>query len=264
MDREVCVTWNEYQKKGKSIFRHLLESSEFADITLVSEDGQQFKGHKAILGSSCPFFEDLLRRNDHPHPLVHMFGVNSRELSVLLNFLYKGESSILQEDLQAFIVLARKLNLTGLTKTQDLREGVFSDAPKTKEADDVIRISPGNDLPNSKTEKPINGVVPLPVELRPERCKLGPRGEVKHGQKAARLEYEDAILDKKDARLEYEDEGLDRRDARLENENVALDFENIYIEPDQDTFLVSKPDKTKPNSDERSSTDKDESNDLGR
>ena len=135
MDLEVCVTWNDYQKKGKSIFRHLLESSEFADITLVSEDGQQFKGHKAILGSSCPFFEDLLRRNDHPHPLVHMFGVNSRELSALLNFLYKGESSILQEDLQAFIVLARKLNLTGLTKTQDLREDVFADAPKTKEAD---------------------------------------------------------------------------------------------------------------------------------
>ena len=210
MESEVCVTWNEYQKKGKFIFRHLLESSEFADITLVSEDGQQFKGHKAILGSSCPFFEDLLRRKDHPHPLVHMFGVNSRELSALLNFLYKGESSILQEDLQAFIVLARKLNLTGLTKTQDLREGVFSDALKTKEADDKTRISPGNDLPNSKTEKPINGVVPLPVELRPER--LGHGGEVKHGQKAARLEYEDTILDKKDARLEDEDEGLERRE----------------------------------------------------
>ena len=118
MDSEVCVTWNGYQKKEKSIFRHLLESSEFADINLVSEDGQQFKGHKAILGSPCPFFEDLLRRNDHPHPLVHMFGVNSKELSALLNFLYKGESSILQEDLQAFIVLARKLNLTGLTKTR--------------------------------------------------------------------------------------------------------------------------------------------------
>ena len=264
MDREVCVTWNEYQKKGKFIFRHLLESSEFADITLVSEDGQQFKGHKAILGSSCPFFEDLLRRNDHPHPLVHMFGVNSRELSVLLNFLYKGESSILQEDLQAFIVLARKLNLTGLTKTQDLREDVFADAPKTKEADVKTHIAPDAVLSNSKTDKQIDEAVPLPVEMRPERFKLEPRGEDKHGQKAARLEYEDAILDKKDARLEYEDEGLDRRDARLENENVALDFENIHIEPDQDTFLVSKPDKTKPNSDERSSTDKDESNDLGR
>ena len=250
MDSEVCVTWNGYQKKEKSIFRHLLESSEFADITLVSEDGQQFKGHKAILGSSCPFFEDLLRRNDHPHPLVHMFGVNSRELSALLNFLYKGESSILQEDLQAFIVLARKLNLTGLTKVQDLREDVFADAPKTKEEGAETCISPDAVLSNSKTDKQINGVVPLPVELRPERFKLGHGGEVKHGQKAARLEYEDAILDEKD--------------SRLEDENVTMDFENIYLEPDQDTVLVSKSDKTKPNSDEQSSTDKDESNDLGR
>ena len=250
MDSEVCVTWNGYQKKEKSIFRHLLESSEFADITLVSEDGQQFKGHKAILGSSCPFFEALLRRNDHPHPLVFMFGVNSKDLSALLNFLYKGEASMLQEDLQGFIVLARKLNLTGLTKVQDLREDVFADAPKTKEEGAETCISLDAVLSNSKTDKQINGVVPVPVELRPERCKLGPRGEVKHGQRAAILEYEDAILDKKD--------------ARLENENVTLDFQNIFIEPDQDTVLVSEPDKTKPNSDEHSSTDKDESNDLGR
>ena len=168
MDSEVCVTWNGYQKKEKSIFRHLLESSEFADITLVSEDGQQFKGHKAILGSSCPFFEDLLRRSDHPHPLVFMFGVNSKDLSALLNFLYKGESSILQEDLQAFIVLARKLNLTGLTKTQDLREDVFADAPKTKEEGVKTSISPDAVLSNSKTDKQIDEVVPLPVELRPQ------------------------------------------------------------------------------------------------
>ena len=40
MDQEVCVTWKEYQKKGDSIFEKLLETSEFADITLVSEDGQ--------------------------------------------------------------------------------------------------------------------------------------------------------------------------------------------------------------------------------
>lgn len=250
MDREVCVTWNEYQKKRKSISSHLLESSEFADITLVSEDGQQFKGHKAIMGSSCPFFEDLLRRNDHSHPLVHMFGVNSKELSALLNFLYKGEASMLQEDLQGFIVLARKLNLTGLTKTQDLSEDVFSDASKTKEEGVKTCTSPGTALPNSKTEKQINGVLPLPVGLGYERLKLGLRGEVKHGQKAARLEYED--------------EGLERRDARLEDENVTMDFENIYLEPDQDFVLVSKSDKTKPNSDEQSSTDKDESNDLGR
>ena len=111
-------------------------------------------------------------------------------------------------------------------------------------------VSKQLDLPNSKTEKPINGVVPLPVELGPERFKLGHGGEVKHGQGAAISEYEDAILDKKDTRLEHE--------------NVTLDFQNIFLEPDQDTVLVSESDKTKPNSDEQSSTDKDESNDLGR
>ena len=100
MQEEILVTWKEFQQKGSSSFAELRERPDFTDVTLVSEDGHQFKGHKVILGSLCPFFMELLKKNEHPHPLVHMLGVKSIELSAVMDFLYNGESSIFQEDLE--------------------------------------------------------------------------------------------------------------------------------------------------------------------
>ena len=208
MAQEICVTWKEFQKKGISIFEELRESTDFADVTLVSEDGQQFRGHKVILGSSCPFFMDLLRKNEHPYPLVHMMGVKSVELSAVMDFLYKGESNILQEHLEAFLALAQKLRLNGLTRTEELSEELFTNTRNHT-------IKEGETLPRPISEttrarqRQCEGVVAMPVQLNPKRF----QGE--------------AISDFK---------------ANKEKQHI----EAIDIKPDIETVLVSKPDQPKP------------------
>ena len=57
-----------------SAFGNLREDKEFADVTLACEDGQQVDAHKVILGASSPFFQKILTRNKHPHPLIFMKG----------------------------------------------------------------------------------------------------------------------------------------------------------------------------------------------
>ena len=64
------MQWNEFQENIKNSFGNLRENNEFADVTLVCEDGHQVEARKVILPASSPFFQKLLGRNQNPHPLI--------------------------------------------------------------------------------------------------------------------------------------------------------------------------------------------------
>ena len=68
-----------------------------------------------ILAASSPFFQNLLKRNKHPHPLIYMRGVQSLDLVAIIDFLYYGEANVYQENLESFLVIAEELKLKGLT-----------------------------------------------------------------------------------------------------------------------------------------------------
>merc|ERR1719319_339008 len=87
---------------------------EFDDVTLACEDGQQVEAHRVILASSSPFFLGLLKRNNHPHPLIYMKGVKSEDLVAMVDFLYCGEANVYQENLDSFLAVAEELQLKGL------------------------------------------------------------------------------------------------------------------------------------------------------
>ena len=93
--------------------------SDFADVTLACEDGQQVEAHKLVLASSSPFFQKLLGRNKHPHPLIYLRGVKSDDLLAIVDFLYRGEANVFQENLDSFLAVAEELQLKGLMGKMD-------------------------------------------------------------------------------------------------------------------------------------------------
>ena len=76
MSEKLCLKWNDFQDNVNTVFGSLREDTEFADVTLACEDGQQIEAHKVILAASSPFFQNLLKRNTHPHPLIYMRGID--------------------------------------------------------------------------------------------------------------------------------------------------------------------------------------------
>ena len=94
MSEKLCLQWNDFQENIKSAFGNLREDKDFKDVTLVCEDGQQVEAHKVILAASSPFFEKILQRNKHPHPLIYLRGFHSQDLVAILDFLYFGEASL--------------------------------------------------------------------------------------------------------------------------------------------------------------------------
>ena len=122
--------------------------SDFTDVTLVCEDGPQVQAHKVILAASSPFFQKLLGKTKHPHPLVYMKGAKFGDLSAIMDFLYHGEANVFQENLESFLALAEELQLKGLTG----RAGERVEDPGTEEK----LLSPPKVLPalNAKTKPP--------------------------------------------------------------------------------------------------------------
>ena len=101
------------------------EDNDFSDVTLACEDGQQIEAHKVILAASSPFFQKLLARNKHPHPLIYMRGVKSDDLLAIIDFLYRGEANVFQENLDSFLAIAEELQLKGLMGETDKKVESF-------------------------------------------------------------------------------------------------------------------------------------------
>ena len=119
MSEKLCLQWNDFLDNVKSSFGNLREDNDFADVTLACEDGQQVEAHKVILASSSPLFRKLLGRNKHPHPLIYIRGMKSDDLLAMVDFLYRGEANIFQENLDSFLAIAEELQLKGLTEKLD-------------------------------------------------------------------------------------------------------------------------------------------------
>ena len=119
MSEKLCLQWNDFQDNIKSAFGNLREANDFADVTLVCEDGRQVEAHKVILAASSPFFQKLLGRNKHPHPLIYMRGIKSDDLLAIVDFLYRGEANVFQDNLDSFLAIAEELQLKGLMGKTD-------------------------------------------------------------------------------------------------------------------------------------------------
>ena len=119
MSDKLCLQWNDFKENVITAYGSLREDNDFADVTLACEDGQQVEVHKVILATSSPFFKMLLGRNKHPHPLIYMRGVKYANLLAILEFLYRGEANLFQDDLDSFLAIAEELQLKGLTGTSE-------------------------------------------------------------------------------------------------------------------------------------------------
>ena len=110
--KKLWVKWKDYQTDVTSKFRKFRETEDFADVTLVCQDGQKFSA------SCSSFFCDLLTSNPHSHPLIYMRGFRSEDVVALLDFLYHGEANVFQKNVNSFLQLAEELQLSGLNQTR--------------------------------------------------------------------------------------------------------------------------------------------------
>ena len=112
-----CLRWNDFESNLSAAFKELRQESEYLDVTLLCEDQDQIEAHQLVLSACSGFFKNALRRSKHKHPLLFLKGVQHADLNHILDFIYYGEVSIAQENLNAFLSVAEELKIKGLTQT---------------------------------------------------------------------------------------------------------------------------------------------------
>ena len=104
------------------VFGDFINDERFTDVTLTCEDGKQIEAHKVVLVSTSPFLLDLLKKNKHSNTLIYMKGIKSENMEAMVDFLYKGEANLSQENLDGFLALAEEMRLKGLRSKEESNE----------------------------------------------------------------------------------------------------------------------------------------------
>ena len=143
MAEKVCLQWNDFRENFSSAFGNLRNDKEFTDVTLAFDDGVQMEAHKVIVAASSPFFEKILQKIKHPHPLIYLKGFQSKYFVSILDFLYFGEANVYQEYLDPFLAIAEEIQLKGLTgqTSSDLIEEKSQPPEEIHTSKDLLRMS---------------------------------------------------------------------------------------------------------------------------
>ena len=81
------------------------------------------EAHKVVMASSSPFFEEILQKSKHPHPMIYLRVFQFRNFALILDFLYFGEANVYRKDLDCFLAIAEEIKLKGLTEQTSIVRG---------------------------------------------------------------------------------------------------------------------------------------------
>ncbi|XP_066155135.1 longitudinals lacking protein, isoforms F/I/K/T-like isoform X2 [Euwallacea fornicatus] len=152
-DQQFCLRWNNHQSTLVAVFDTLLENEKLVDCTLAAE-GKFLNAHKVVLSACSPYFESLLSRHYDKHPILILKDVKFQELKAMMDYMYRGEVNISQDQLGALLKAAESLQIKGLSDNK-------------KEEPAAKRAAPAAAPPKSpQTQSAIPKVQGLTIEQR--------------------------------------------------------------------------------------------------
>ena len=114
MSEKFSLKWNDYNSNWNKSLSKLRENNAFADVTLITDDKVKFSAHRILLSSCSNVFDFILKDSNQANPLLYLGGMNSINLGFILDYIYKGEVNLYQEQLDSFLESAQKLEIEGL------------------------------------------------------------------------------------------------------------------------------------------------------
>merc|ERR1719186_233932 len=118
IDRFVSFHSKDFKASASSKWRNIRNEKDFYDVTLVCE-GSHISVHKVVLSGCSSVLGNLLKNHPHQHPLILLQGIKYASLLSVIEFMYEGEVSIIQQHLNDFLSLMKDLKVYGDFKIND-------------------------------------------------------------------------------------------------------------------------------------------------
>ncbi|XP_055846458.1 protein bric-a-brac 1-like [Episyrphus balteatus] len=173
-NQQFCLRWNNYQTNLTSVFDQLLQNESFVDVTLAC-DGQSIKAHKMILSACSPYFQALFIDNPCQHPIIIMRDVKWPELKAIVDFMYKGEINVSQDQIGPLLRIAEMLKVRGLADVNGENSGsgetqTTSSAPQPRRSEEATTSGSSQNV----NPRDSSGSAPPPF-IEPEMASKKPR-----------------------------------------------------------------------------------------
>ena len=107
-------------------FGEMIASESFTDVTLAC-DGLMIKAHKIVLSACSNYFRELFLATPCKHPIVVLKDMKIEDLRAIIDFMYRGEVNVSQNQLGNLLKTAEVLRVKGLTEVND-SDGMKSEA----------------------------------------------------------------------------------------------------------------------------------------
>merc|ERR1712126_473605 len=112
---EYDLKWESYRTWTENCIRELSDDSRFSDVTLLSNDLQQYKAHKIILNKSSEFFRQVLETIPPVSGnVLFLKGIEGNVLKCVLKIIYEGTVSVPEESLSRFLETGFDLKVAGI------------------------------------------------------------------------------------------------------------------------------------------------------
>ncbi|KAK8786335.1 hypothetical protein V5799_023892 [Amblyomma americanum] len=113
--QQFCLKWKNHQSNMLAVFDQLLSSEALVDVTLACK-GLSLKARKMVLSACSPFFQANFVENPCKHPIVILKYMRYMDLKAIVEFMYRGEVDVSQDDLTALLKIAETLKVKGLAE----------------------------------------------------------------------------------------------------------------------------------------------------
>ena len=115
MGEKFTLNWHTFSTHGQELFKNLLETQDFADLILISEDQKQFKVHKFILSACSTVFREIITKNPL-NTAIYLRGIHHEELESIVQFIYLGVATFSNERINELLKVAKDLDVKVIGK----------------------------------------------------------------------------------------------------------------------------------------------------
>ena len=117
------LTWNRYSDHLREMVNEMMTSSQFADVTLVTDDKQLIRAHRNILGACSPVFKNILNLDSSiANPVIYLRGIQNSEMESIRQLIYQGKTSFNEERLSELLTVSKNLEIKELATVININD----------------------------------------------------------------------------------------------------------------------------------------------
>ena len=147
------LTWNSYSDHLREAMKDMMTSSDFSDVTLVTDDKQQIRAHRNILSACSPVFQNIFQLHssiNNANSVIYLRGIQHSEMESIMQFLYLGEARFYKDRLSEFFQVAKDLEIKNISTGIEMN---VETAWKVESNEHEMKIVPDEVPPQSFNEK---------------------------------------------------------------------------------------------------------------